>query len=185
MSAVLFVFSTFAIFLSVAVAVHRLFVKRRNGGMTDGGFNRDLSFDRRNKSELPENWRRGSATAPRFEKGVNPTPSDPGRYPAGSGNDAELPGWLGESAAARFEKGLKPEPSDRGRYPAVSSQEGRSARAARQRGSMTGYSRKNSYGAAYRKARNMRFSHMYDGHDPWDDCIPKEKDPWDKDFYAQ
>ena len=34
-----------------------------------------------------------------------------------------------------------------------------------------------------KKAQYMQFSHTYDGHEPWDDCLPKEKDPWDKDFY--
>ena len=35
-----------------------------------------------------------------------------------------------------------------------------------------------------KKAKHMQFTHTYDGHEPWDDCLPKEKDPWDKDFYA-
>ena len=35
-----------------------------------------------------------------------------------------------------------------------------------------------------KRARHMQYSHTYDGHEPWDDCLPKEKDPWDKDFYA-
>ena len=35
-----------------------------------------------------------------------------------------------------------------------------------------------------RRARGMQYSHTYDGHEPWDKCLPKEKDPWDKDFYA-
>ena len=35
-----------------------------------------------------------------------------------------------------------------------------------------------------KKAQYMQFSHTYDGHEPWDDCLPKEKDPWDKDFYV-
>lgn len=35
------------------------------------------------------------------------------------------------------------------------------------------------------KASHMQYSHTYDGHEPWDDCMPKEKDPWDKDFYRQ
>ena len=32
--------------------------------------------------------------------------------------------------------------------------------------------------------RRRQYSHTFDGHEPWDDCLPKEKDPWDKDFYA-
>lgn len=34
------------------------------------------------------------------------------------------------------------------------------------------------------RAAGMQFSHTYDGHEPWDKCLPKEKDPWDPDFYA-
>lgn len=35
------------------------------------------------------------------------------------------------------------------------------------------------------RASHMQYSHTYDGHEPWDDCMPKEKDPWDEDFYRQ
>ena len=35
-----------------------------------------------------------------------------------------------------------------------------------------------------RRSTAMQYSHTYDGHEPWDDCLPKEKDPWDKDFYT-
>lgn len=35
-----------------------------------------------------------------------------------------------------------------------------------------------------KRASHMQYSHTYDGHEPWDDCLPKEKDPWDPDFYA-
>lgn len=35
-----------------------------------------------------------------------------------------------------------------------------------------------------RRAAGMQYSHTYNGHEPWDKCLPKEKDPWDKDFYA-
>lgn len=43
--------------------------------------------------------------------------------------------------------------------------------------------KKTNYSHNIKKGENMRFSHIYDGHEPWDDCIPPEKDPWDKDFY--
>jgi len=49
---------------------------------------------------------------------------------------------------------------------------------------VTGYDRKISGGTSYRRAAGMQFSHTYDGHEPWDKCLPKEKDPWDKDFYT-
>lgn len=49
---------------------------------------------------------------------------------------------------------------------------------------VTGYDRKISGGTSYRRAAGMQFSHTYDGHEPWDECLPKEKDPWDKDFYT-
>lgn len=50
---------------------------------------------------------------------------------------------------------------------------------------VSGYDRKlKTNKVSQRRARNMQFSHTYDGHEPWDDCLPKEKDPWDKDFYA-
>ncbi|MBP0980320.1 MAG: hypothetical protein J6Q18_02015 [Oscillospiraceae bacterium] len=39
-------------------------------------------------------------------------------------------------------------------------------------------------GYRQRRATHMQYSHTYDGHEPWDKCLPKEKDPWDKDFYA-
>ena len=45
---------------------------------------------------------------------------------------------------------------------------------------VTGYDRT----VNVKRAANMQFSHTYDGHEPWDKCLPKEKDPWDKDFYA-
>ena len=48
-----------------------------------------------------------------------------------------------------------------------------------------GYDRRLSEGGiAARRAAGMQFSHTYDGHEPWDKCLPKEKDPWDPDFYA-
>ena len=39
-------------------------------------------------------------------------------------------------------------------------------------------------GYRQKRAANMQYSHTYEGHEPWDKCLPKEKDPWDKDFYA-
>ncbi len=47
-----------------------------------------------------------------------------------------------------------------------------------------GYDKKFTNGQSYRRARGMQFSHTYNGHEPWDKCLPKEKDPWDKDFYV-
>ncbi len=50
----------------------------------------------------------------------------------------------------------------------------------------TGYNRKLATDEhAMRHSANMQYSHTYDGHEPWDKCMPKEKDPWDKDFYAE
>ncbi|MBQ8604173.1 MAG: hypothetical protein IJ410_04955 [Oscillospiraceae bacterium] len=50
---------------------------------------------------------------------------------------------------------------------------------------VSGYDKKlKKGGASQRRAQDMQFSHTYDGHEPWDKCLPKEKDPWDKDFYA-
>lgn len=43
--------------------------------------------------------------------------------------------------------------------------------------------KKTRYTHKVKRGENMRFSHIYDGHEPWDKCIPPEKDPWDKDFY--
>ncbi|MDY4586699.1 MAG: hypothetical protein SPC84_07525 [Oscillospiraceae bacterium] len=43
--------------------------------------------------------------------------------------------------------------------------------------------KKARYTHKVKRGENMRFSHIYDGHEPWDKCIPPEKDPWDKDFY--
>lgn len=37
-------------------------------------------------------------------------------------------------------------------------------------------------GANFKNSLKMQYSHTYDGHEPWDDCLPKEKDPWDKNF---
>lgn len=49
---------------------------------------------------------------------------------------------------------------------------------------ISGYDRNYSPGSAgFRESARMQYSHTYDGHEPWDDCLPKEKDPWDKDFY--
>ena len=50
---------------------------------------------------------------------------------------------------------------------------------------VSGYDRtlsKGSYKA--RRSADRQYAHTYDGHEPWDKCLPKEKDPWDKDFYA-
>ena len=47
---------------------------------------------------------------------------------------------------------------------------------------VTGYDR-NFVSSRSETAR--QYSHTFDGHEPWDDCLPKEKDPWDKDFYAR
>ena len=50
---------------------------------------------------------------------------------------------------------------------------------------VSGYDRKLSKNTArHRRAATMQYSHTYDGHEPWDKCLPKEKDPWDKDFYV-
>lgn len=43
--------------------------------------------------------------------------------------------------------------------------------------------KKTRYTHKVKSGENMRFSSTYDGHEPWDKCIPPEKDPWDKDFY--
>lgn len=34
-----------------------------------------------------------------------------------------------------------------------------------------------------KNADSMTYSHIYEGHEPWDDCLPKEKDPWEKGFF--
>ncbi len=50
---------------------------------------------------------------------------------------------------------------------------------------VSGYDKKLAKGGyATKRAAGMQYSHTYDGHEPWDECLPKEKDPWDKDFYA-
>ncbi len=49
---------------------------------------------------------------------------------------------------------------------------------------VSGYDRRVAGGENYRRAKGMQYSHTYNGHEPWDKCLPKEKDPWDKDFYA-
>lgn len=50
---------------------------------------------------------------------------------------------------------------------------------------VSGYDRKLAKGSySHRRAATVQYSHTYDGHEPWDKCLPKEKDPWDKDFYV-
>ena len=50
---------------------------------------------------------------------------------------------------------------------------------------VSGYDKKYSKENVWsRRSTAMQYSHTYDGHEPWDKCLPKEKDPWDKDFYA-
>lgn len=50
---------------------------------------------------------------------------------------------------------------------------------------VSGYDRNYADGSSARRYNlGMQYSHTYDGHEPWDDCLPKEKDPWDKDFYT-
>lgn len=47
------------------------------------------------------------------------------------------------------------------------------------------YDKKYSKDSRYsRQSAARQYSHTYNGHEPWDKCIPKEKDPWDKDFYS-
>lgn len=51
---------------------------------------------------------------------------------------------------------------------------------------VSGYDKKfNHNGRNYKHNAEMQYSHNYNGHEPWDDCLPKEKDPWDKDFYPE
>lgn len=52
-------------------------------------------------------------------------------------------------------------------------------------GSASGYNRdifddKNAMANAFR----VQYSHTYDGHEPWDKCLPREKDPWEDGFYS-
>ena len=51
---------------------------------------------------------------------------------------------------------------------------------------VSGYDKKyaKSNSVWVRQSTAKQYSHTYDGHEPWDKCLPKEKDPWDKDFYA-
>lgn len=50
---------------------------------------------------------------------------------------------------------------------------------------VSGYDKKYAFDRhSKRRAAEKQYSHTYDGHEPWDKCLPKEKDPWDKDFYA-
>ena len=50
---------------------------------------------------------------------------------------------------------------------------------------VSGYDKKFARGGRRtQRAAGMQYSHTYNGHEPWDKCLPKEKDPWDKDFYA-
>ena len=47
------------------------------------------------------------------------------------------------------------------------------------------YDKKYAKGSIWAKRSTAKqYSHTYDGHEPWDKCMPKEKDPWDKDFYT-
>ena len=50
---------------------------------------------------------------------------------------------------------------------------------------VTGYNKKYAKDSIWsRRSTTKQYSHTYDGHEPWDKCMPKEKDPWDKDFYV-
>ena len=50
---------------------------------------------------------------------------------------------------------------------------------------VSGYDRKlKTDRVSQHRAQRRQYSHTYDGHEPWDKCMPKEKDPWDKDFYV-
>ena len=50
---------------------------------------------------------------------------------------------------------------------------------------VSGYDKKYAKGSVWaRQSTAKQYSHTYDGHEPWDKCLPKEKDPWDKDFYT-
>ena len=50
---------------------------------------------------------------------------------------------------------------------------------------VSGYDKKYSKESIWsRQSSAKQYSHTYNGHEPWDKCLPKEKDPWDKDFYV-
>ena len=50
---------------------------------------------------------------------------------------------------------------------------------------VTGYDKKYAKANMWSgQSAAKQYSHTYDGHEPWDKCMPKEKDPWDKDFYT-
>ncbi len=50
---------------------------------------------------------------------------------------------------------------------------------------VSGYDKKySSRTVRHNHSQDMQYSHTYDGHEPWDSCLPKEKDPWDKNFRA-
>ncbi len=49
---------------------------------------------------------------------------------------------------------------------------------------VSGYDKRYSTSRSYRQASRTQYTHTYNGHEPWDKCLPKEKDPWDKDFRA-
>ena len=50
---------------------------------------------------------------------------------------------------------------------------------------VSGYDKKYAKNSVWTKHSTAKqYSHTYDGHEPWDKCLPKEKDPWDKDFYT-
>lgn len=51
----------------------------------------------------------------------------------------------------------------------------------------TGYNKNlepSEHNPRFAKSRIKQYSHTFEGHEPWDSCLPKEKDPWDKDFRA-
>ncbi|MEG2192375.1 MAG: hypothetical protein RRX95_03750 [Oscillospiraceae bacterium] len=51
----------------------------------------------------------------------------------------------------------------------------------------TGYKQKHSLSSYYppfKKSQIKQYSHTFNGSEPWDKSIPKEKDPWDKNFRA-
>ena len=51
---------------------------------------------------------------------------------------------------------------------------------------VSGYDKKYAKSSSVwaRQSTAKQYSHTYDGHEPWDKCLPKEKDPWGKDFYV-
>ena len=160
------IFSIFfvSIWVIVLVSIISAFVKIGRAG-------KNVSSRRRNSAEYNEAYRQLT--------GRNTSRNSAGRVSAASAQRNEN---ISDANAKRAQKQLELGSSSSARKLGYDdySKASRKNRTARSK-TTSGYDRTYIDNSSNRR---KQYSHTFDGHEPWDDCLPKEKDPWDKNFYS-